>query len=116
MADDGSQPLKEQLTTAVHRGLATRSWYGSLLLVCAARRGCNVVGVLCMLFDIQISAVSLAEETQIIRNIDTVEVVIDPNDVYISVYSKSGSVAHSSSRDRDQMWMTDRRLRWTQLL
>ena len=52
MTDDGSQPPIEQLATAVHRGSATRSWCGPLLLVCAARRGCNVVGVLCMLSDV----------------------------------------------------------------
>ena len=52
MTDDGSQPPIEQLAIAVHRGSATRSWCGPLLLVCAARRGCNVVGVLCMLSDV----------------------------------------------------------------
>ena len=52
MTDDGSQPPMEQLATAVHRGSATRSWCGPLLLVCAARQGCNVVGVLCMLSDV----------------------------------------------------------------
>ena len=51
MTDDGSQPPIEQLATAVHRGSATRSWCGPLL-VCAARRGCNVVGVLYMLSDV----------------------------------------------------------------
>ena len=38
MTDDGSQSPTEQLATAVHRGSATRSWCGPLLLVCA----CNV--------------------------------------------------------------------------
>ena len=52
VTDDGSQPPIEQLATAVHRGSATRSWCGPLLLVCAARRGCNVFGVLCMLSDV----------------------------------------------------------------
>ena len=52
MTDDGSQPPIEQLATAVHRGSATRSWCGPLLLVCAARRGCHVVGVLCMLANV----------------------------------------------------------------
>ena len=33
MTDDGSQPPIEQLATAVHRGSATRSWCGPLLLV-----------------------------------------------------------------------------------
>ena len=33
MTDDGSQPPIEQLATAVHRGPATRSWCGPLLLV-----------------------------------------------------------------------------------
>ena len=33
MTDDGSQPPIGQLTTAVHRGLAKRSWCGPLLLV-----------------------------------------------------------------------------------
>ena len=33
MTDDGSQPLIEQLATAVHRGSATRSWSDPLLLV-----------------------------------------------------------------------------------
>ena len=51
MTDGGSQPPIEQLATAVHRGFATRSWCGPLLLVCAARRGCNVL-VLCMFFDV----------------------------------------------------------------
>ena len=52
MTDDGSQPLIEQLTTAVHRGSVTRSWCRPLLLVCADRRGCNVVGILYMLSDV----------------------------------------------------------------
>ena len=76
MADDGSQPPIEQLATAVHPGSATRSWCGPLLLVCAARRGCNVLGVLCMLSDVYISAVSFGEQTQNIRNIYAVEVLI----------------------------------------
>ena len=33
MTDDGSQPPIEQQATAVHRGSATRSWCGPLLLV-----------------------------------------------------------------------------------
>ena len=33
ITDDGSQPPTEQLATAVHRGPATRSWCGLLLLV-----------------------------------------------------------------------------------
>ena len=33
MTDDGSQPPIEQLATAVHRGPATRSWCGPLLVV-----------------------------------------------------------------------------------
>ena len=33
MTDDGSQPPIEQPPTAVHRGSATRSWCGPLLLV-----------------------------------------------------------------------------------
>ena len=33
MTHDGSQPPIEQLATAVHRGPATRSWCGPLLLV-----------------------------------------------------------------------------------
>ena len=33
MTDDGSQPPIEQLATAVHRGPATCSWCGPLLLV-----------------------------------------------------------------------------------
>ena len=33
MTDDGSQPPIKQLATAVHRGPATRSWCGPLLLV-----------------------------------------------------------------------------------
>ena len=33
MTDDGSQPPIEQLAKAVHRGPATRSWCGPLLLV-----------------------------------------------------------------------------------
>ena len=49
MTDDGSQPPIEQLAKAIHRRSGTRSWCGPLLLVCAARRGCNVVGVLCVL-------------------------------------------------------------------
>ena len=100
MTDDGSQPSIEQLATAVRRGSAKRSWCGPLLLVCAARRGCNVVGVLCMLSDVEISAVSFGEGTQNIININTVEVLIfNPNDPFISVDSKRGSVTHSSSRD-----------------
>ena len=71
MTDDGSQPPIEQLATAVHRGSATRSWCGPLLLFCAARRGCNVVGFICMLSDVYISAVSFGEETRNIRNINT---------------------------------------------
>ena len=94
MTDDGSQPPIEQLATAVHRGSVTRSWCGPLLLVCAAGRGCSVVGVLCMSSDVSIYAVSFQEKhTQNIRNINTVEVLIfNPNDVYISVHSKRGSV------------------------
>ena len=69
MTDDGSQPPIEQLATAVHRGSATRSWCGPLLLVCAARRGCNVVGVLCMLSDVWISGMRFGEETQKISEI-----------------------------------------------
>ena len=97
--DGGWQPPIEQLATAVHRGSATRSWSGPLLLVCAARRGCNVVGVLCMLSDVEISAVSFGEGTQNIININTVEVLIfNPNDPYTSVHSKRGCVTHNSSR------------------
>ena len=33
MTDDGSKPPIEQLATAVHRGPATRSWCGPLMLV-----------------------------------------------------------------------------------
>ena len=33
MTDDGSQPLLQQLATAVHGGPATHSWCGPLLLV-----------------------------------------------------------------------------------
>ena len=33
MTGDGSQPLVEQLATAVHRGPTTRSWCSPLLLV-----------------------------------------------------------------------------------
>ena len=62
MTDDESQPPTEQLATAVHRGPATRSWCGRLFLVCAARRGCNAVGVLCMLSGVYISGVSFGEE------------------------------------------------------
>ena len=44
---------------------------------------------------------SFVEETQSIRNIITVEVLIfNPNDPYISVHIERGSVTHSSSRDR----------------
>ena len=43
---------------------------------------------------------SSGEETQNIRNVNTVEVLIfNPNDPFISVDSKRGSVTHSSSRD-----------------
>ena len=43
---------------------------------------------------------SFGEESPKIGNIDTVEVLIfNPNDPYISVHSKRGSVTHSSSRD-----------------
>ena len=69
MTDGGWQPPIEQLATAVHRGSATRSWSGPLLLVCAARRGCNVVGVLCMLSDVWISGMHFGEETQKISEI-----------------------------------------------
>ena len=59
-----------------------------------------------------ISAVSFGEETQNIRNMNAVDaLLINPNDPYISVHSKRGSVAHSISRDRDKMRITDRRLR-----
>ena len=65
-----------------------------------ARRGCNVVGVLCMLSDFYISWVSFGEATHNIGNINTVGVLIfNPNDPYISVHSERGSVTHSSSRD-----------------
>ena len=68
MTDDGSQPPIEQLATAVH-GSTPLSWCSPMLLVCAARRGCIVVGVLCILSDVWISAVSFGEEPQNIRNI-----------------------------------------------
>ena len=68
MTDDGSQPPIEQLATAVH------PWTGHTLVVrpaaaCAARRGCNVVGVLCMLSDVWISGMHFGEETQKISEI-----------------------------------------------
>ena len=91
MTDDGSQRPIEQLATEVHRGSATRSWCGPLLLACAAtnRRGCNVVGVLCMLSDVYISAVSSGEEARNIRNINKAWVLIfNPNDLYICVLSQ----------------------------
>ena len=44
MTDDGSQAPIEQLATAIHRGSATRSWCGPVLLVCAA-----IIGVVVML-------------------------------------------------------------------
>ena len=98
MTDDGSQPPIEQLATAVHRGPATRSWWPAA--ACAARRGCNVLGVLYMLSDVYISGVSFGEETQNIGNIHTVEVLIfNRNDLYISGHSERGSVTHSSGRD-----------------
>ena len=46
MTDDGSQPLIEQLATAVHRGSATRSWRGPLLL------GMLLIGGVVMLFSV----------------------------------------------------------------
>ena len=105
MTDDGSQPPKEQLATAIHRGSAKRSWCGPLLLVCAARRRCNVVGVLRMLSDVYkwISAVSFGEETQNIRNMNAVDaLLINPNDPYISVHSKRGScLLYTSPSPRD---------------
>ena len=75
MTDHGSQPPIEQLATAVHRGPATLSWCSPLLLVCAARRGCNVV-VLCMLSNVLVFRGEFREETQNIRNSITVEVLI----------------------------------------
>ena len=110
MTDDGSQPPIEQLATAVH------PWTGHTLVVwpaaaCVARRGCNVVGVLCMLSHVWISGASFREETRNIGNIDTVELlIINPNGPYISGHSERGPVTHSS-RDRYRWWITDRRLR-----
>ena len=53
---------------------------------------------------------SFGQEKQNISNINTVKVLIfNPIDPYISVHSKRGSVTHSSSRDRDKMWITDRK-------
>ena len=98
MTDDGSEPPIEQLATAVHRGPATRSWWPAA--ACAARRGCNVLGVLYMLSDVYISGVSFGEETQNIGNIHTVEVLIfNRNDLYISGHSERGFVTHSNGRD-----------------
>ena len=64
---------------------------------CAARRGCNVVGVLFVLFDVLISGASFGAKTQNMGNINTVEVLIfKRNDPYIFVQSERGSVTHNS--------------------
>ena len=54
---------------------------------------------------------SFGEETQNIRNINTIEVMIfNPNDLYISVHKVSVDLSHTAAADRDKVWITDRRL------
>ena len=108
MTDDGSEPPIEQLATAVHRGPATRSWWPAA--ACAARRGCNVLGVLYMLSDVYISGVSFGEETQNIGNMNTIALIFNPNDPCISVQSELGSVTQQQQTGRYRSWITDRRL------
>ena len=63
-----------------------------------------------MLSNVYIYGVSFGEETQSIRNMNTVEVLIfNPNDPYISVHNKRGS--HTATADSDKMWIADLRLR-----
>ena len=52
MTDDGSQPPIEQQATAVHRGPATRSWGGPLLLVLLGGVVMLLVFYTCMLSDV----------------------------------------------------------------
>ena len=100
MTDDGSQPPIEQLATAVHRGPATRSWCGPLLLVLLG--GVVKLLVFCACRLMSIFLMSFGGETQNIGTINTVVEVLtfNPNDPYISVHSERGSVTHNSSRER----------------
>ena len=100
MTDDGSQPPIEQLATAAHRGPATRSWCGPLLLVLLG--GVVKLLVFCACRLMSIFLMSFGGETQNIGTINTVVEVLtfNPNDPYISVHSERGSVTHNSSRER----------------
>ena len=92
MTDDGSQPPVEQLATAVHRGPATSSWCGPLLLTLQGEVAMLSVFSACCLMSRFLGWVSGNKHStwEILKSVEVL--ICNPNDPYISVHSERGSV------------------------